>query len=616
LEGTAVVRFKNSTSKPMDRLAFVWPSADGRSLQITSKGGAVSMLADSIESQYANQSVQTLLVQLPVPIRPAQEAKLELTFAGVKPAHAAGDSMGYLRWCPRIWWGFETRDDFDVKIAVPKGYKAIVSGVLDVESGYHRAEGVRLLGLILSKDLEIIEKYAGDVIVRCLFKPKGEKCAKLLLETAVDVINFYRERFGFYPYSHLAIVPGMDRPAGGYPVATGIVAIHGMERMADKPQLHWKWITAHEIGHQYWGEYVLEKDSPRWLWIGLGIYADREYTQSRGLGPEEHQRLMARYIDGVRKGLDTTINRSQEQLCQIKFDFNNVVIHGKGYSVISALDCILGPAVFDRIYRRCLKEFGGRRLGVSEFRAVCEQEAGQDLGWFFEQWVDSNRILSYEIASKRCEKKGDRYFSEVEIKCLGDLKMPVPVAAYFEDGTSHVKLTGRLLDTNVLRFESASELKRVQLDPDGRLALVVPLPAPDEAQLMEMLRELPWTEGGRRALDVFEKAKEGKMTNADGWFKLALTLYDGKYYSQATEAFRHTHDLAEETSYKYLASLVWQGHILDLLGQRDEALKRYREVLEKDQGTHGHVWVRHDQYGIRIGRKWVEERIEKPFLRE
>jgi tetratricopeptide (TPR) repeat protein len=404
----------------------------------------------------------------------------------------------------------------------------------------------------------------------------------------------------------------MDRPAGGYPAATSIVVIHGMGRMEEKPELHWRWITAHEIGHQYWSRYVMEKDEPGWLWIGLGIYADREYCRARGLGNQKHLELMARYTEGVREGLDTTVNRSHEERSKIKFDFNNVVIHGKGFSIISALDCILGEALFGRIYRRCLKEFAGRRLGLHEFRAVCEQESGQDLGWFFDQWVNSNKYLSYEIASKKCEQKGNTYISEIEIRCLGSLKMPVPVAAHFEDGTMQRTFTNRIRDVDTIQFESRSPLKDVQLDPEQALPLVIPPPSPGEQELAKAIQDLPWVGAGKKALDVFEKAQENKMSNPGRWFKLGLTLYDGKYYEEALDAFRKVQTQAQDERSLACVALVWQGHLLDLLERRDEALKCYNDALGKSDSLN----MRHDQYGIRLNREWVQKRLKEPFRRK
>jgi len=58
--------------------------------------------------------------------------------------------------------------------------------------------------------------------------------------------------------------------------------------------------------------------------------------------------------------------------------------------------------------------------------------------------------------------------------------------------------------------------------------------------------------------------------------------------------------------------IVWQGHLLDLLGRRDEAVQRYQDALERDRGLE----TQHDQYGLAINRQWVEARPEEPFQRE
>jgi len=115
-------------------------------------------------------------------------------------------------------------------------------------------------------------------------------------------------------------------------------------------------------------------------------------------------------------------------------------------------------------------------MGLSEFQAVCEQESGQDLGWFFDQWVNSNKYLAYEIASQNCQK-GEICTTEVQVRCLGTLKMPIPVMADFEDGTSQQAFTNRLHgEMDTVRFQSRAPLKRVRLDPEGALPMVVPPP--------------------------------------------------------------------------------------------------------------------------------------------
>ena len=59
------------------------------------------------------------------------------------------------------------------------------------------------------------------------------------------------------------------------------------------------------------------------------------------------------------------------------------------------------------------------------------------------------------------------------------------------------------------------------------------------------------------------------------------------------------------------AGLVWQGHVLDLLGHRAEALGRYEDALK----VPGSPSMQHGQYKLTIDKQWVEERLKSPFVR-
>jgi hypothetical protein len=546
-------------------------------------------------------------------LNPGQLLQLEIEF--VKSFWVPEDGAGVILtdWHPRLWWGFPTHDDYDVDVRMPPGWALATSGRLDEKTGRWRATGVRSFGLFAGEGLQVAEARSGPVIVRCLHTPAGAQCSRLLLETAVDVVSHYRGHFGMYPHASLSIIPGGSRPMGGYPVATAMVAIHGQEVLSERPRIHWQWITAHEIGHQYWLEHVLSAERGHWGWlmIGLGIHADRGYCLARGLGLDKHREIIRRYTAGVREHLDTTVERPYEQLANVGFDFNNVVIHGKGYAIISALECVLGPETFALVVRRCLDEFGGRRMGRPEFQAVCEQESGQDLAWFFDQWVRTNRYLSCQVASQDCTRRGDEYVSEVRIERLGTLRMPVPVEARFADGTTRRAFTDRLSDVAVLRFTSPAPLQDAVVDPDGLLPIVVPPPQTTDMELAAMISRLPWTGAGGAALRLFHKAQEMGWQDIGAWGKLGMTLYDGRYYAEALEAFRRLEDLADKSSPWWFASCVWQGHVLDLLDRRQEALACYQRALASDAD----ISMRHDQYGMKLDRQWVEKRLEQPFER-
>ncbi|MEN6333279.1 MAG: M1 family aminopeptidase [Phycisphaerales bacterium] len=603
LKGRETIHFVNTTGRPIQTLAIGWSEADAaQTMNITVHGKPITLASmKSFPKDFT----------LARPLKPGESLDVEVEFGASMPTPKdLPEEIDVSAWYPELWWGAASSCDFEVKLSVPKEYVVLTSGRFDPDGGCYRIENAPSFGFVLGKNREILKRDAGDVSIQCLYEAKNKQLAELLVDTAADAIGFYRERFGFYPYRSLSIVPGMDQPAGGYPMTTSIIVIHGMGRMAEKPEIHWRWITAHEIGHQYWGRHVLEKDDPGWLWIGLGIYMDREYCRARGLSAEKHKELVARYIEGARQGLDTTVSRSEEEMSQIKFDFNNVVIHGKGFAIVSTLDCVLGPETFGRIYGQCLKRFAGRRMGLADFQAVCEQESGQDLTWFFDQWVNSNRYLAYEIASQDC-RKGDVCTTEVQVRCLGTLTMPVPVEARFEDGSSQRLFTNRLHDTDTLRFESRSPLKEVRLDPDESLPMIVPPPSPHAREISAAVNELPWSGAGEKALAVFKKVKESDYPDMGAWFKLGLALYDGKYYQEAMEAFARVESCDRSDPARVSAAITWQGHLFDLLGQRDKAVECYKRALAQPVPPN----MRHDQYKIRLSREWIEKRLDEPFRR-
>jgi hypothetical protein len=258
LHGRETIRFRNDTARPIHRIAFRW---FGRILAVRSNGAA----AARPEGKHQHH-----LYELPEPLEPGREVALVVEYEADWPlrARTASQVTSFLN--PGLWWGFGTHDDYEVEVHVPEGYAVATSGRLDPATGRYVARHVRTFGLFVGKGHEAAEADAGGVLVRAVFTPAGRPCAELLLRTAVDAIAFYRERFGFYPQAQLSIVPGMTDPAGGYPAATGLVVVHGQERMADRPEPHWRWITAHEIGHQYWGEHVLADGADPLPWLMVG----------------------------------------------------------------------------------------------------------------------------------------------------------------------------------------------------------------------------------------------------------------------------------------------------------------------------------------------------------
>lgn len=100
-----------------------------------------------------------------------------------------------------------------------------------------------------------------------------------------------------------------------------------------------------------------------------------------------------------------------------------------------------------------------------------------------------------------------------------------------------------------------------------------------------------------------------KIEDASVWAKLGMLLYDGRHYPEVLAAMAR---LSQGDSDRRFMRLVWQGHLLDLLSRRSEALAFYQEALK----VPGEPRMQHSQYNLVIDKRWVEERLKTPFERK
>jgi hypothetical protein len=613
IAGSGSIVFKAPPSTSLSTFAVDWRIEDKSDLELSFGGKALK----STNAERGLPESTPLFYDLPAPAPPGTEVRLDVKFSRRYDVNSTS-LLTFQKWYPSLWWeDVPTRDSFRVKVEPPPDYVMVTSGRLNESTGRYENEGVTTaFGVCLAKGMRLEQREVAGVLITALFTDEGQECGRLCLDTAADIIKFDKEWLGFYPFRSLTILPGASRPMGGYPFASAIVVIHGEQKFKDMPLLHWKWITAHEIGHQYWGEYVMSDDAPynftlSWVHIGLGICTDRKWTVSRGLGLDKHIAFLERYLDGVKEHDDTTVDAPPSLLKTQRFDLNNVVIHGKGFAILSALGTVIGQEEFERILKQALVEYGGRRMGWRDFWRLCERESGRNLDWFFGQWVRSNKYLCYQVESQDSRQENGRFVSDITVKSAPDsIRMPVPVEAVFEDGSKQIQATDRMTPTSVLQFESRAKLKEAVLDPAHNLAMLAePLPVlPDE--IPDKIAKLSWLGEGAEALKIYALPETQKITDVGLWLKLGMTLFDGAYYRESLAAFQKMAQLSQDKGIRFMA-LVWMGHDEDMLGERAKAIADYTEALKYDEGG---SW-RHDQYNMVINRQWVEERLKTPFKR-
>lgn len=100
--------------------------------------------------------------------------------------------------------------------------------------------------------------------------------------------------------------------------------------------------------------------------------------------------------------------------------------------------------------------------------------------------------------------------------------------------------------------------------------------------------------------------------DARAWQRLGFAFYDARRYEEALDAFEQMQVASNAELEDQAIALTWQGHMLDLLDQRDDAVERYQEVLALGVKSA----VRHDQYGLAYDFiSYPKQRLETPFTR-
>ncbi len=603
LEGREVIVLKNDSTRPMDTIALAWRSSPSQSLELSAGGVRLTPCPDEL----APNTLSPLFFRLPAPLRPGQTLTLEAGFR--IELEQSQDGLQSASWYPRLWWdGLAGADDYSVGLTTPAEYALAASGHLDERTKRFEARGIRSFGLYLAKGETVESVEAEGVRISVISTEKGRKAAELCLKTAADAVSFYRKWLSFYPYPFLNIIPGDKGRWGGYAFAPGIVVIHGLETYKDgESPRYWQHITSHEIGHQYWGEWVLDGDDSSWLWICLGVYADTEYMLARGFDPDRRAEWLGNYVQAVGLHYDTSLDVTPDQEGRILYDRNNIVIHSKGPAFLNALAVALGRADFERVYQKALRVYGGQRLGWREFQRFCEAETDQSLDWIFRAWVRGSDYLNYVVQSKDCRPEGPGFRTEVRVRRIGTMAMPVPVKAVFEDGTEQTGLTDRTRVVDSLIFTSRARLKDVVLDPEHRLALVAkPLAEiPEDAA-----NGLAWGLDPNRSLEVFNALRGTSFDSAPLWYRLGRNLFDRNASEEADKCFEKVSADADP-DFQFLGP-AWLGMIDDLKGDREKAREHYRAALAHDTGQS----FSEGRFRFSIDRPWLEARLETPFTRE
>ncbi len=396
------------------------------------------------------------------------------------PGHNTNNS-----WYPDVYLDGDRNyfKNFTVELEHPENLSLLTSGaLLDIQhnAGYtfsrFVANKVRFFGLNAGTDFFLGKKSVSGVNITYFCSKELKDQYEAAAQVASEAVEWYIKTYGFFPTQHIGLAMGHERWRGGFP-SENVFYIHRGNLSANFLQ----WITAHELGHYYWGHYVLSaaEDNLSGLMLANGIWADHLYIsevsdqsiESTWNSGKSASGMMTRYLTAVLSNVNQEMGLSSKEAQGLGFDYNSLIAHGKAATGLYLLSREVGFNTFLDVQKKIIKDYAHKPLSIDDFVNLCREAGWEEAPNFMSQWMKGNALIEYEILNIKKSKKDKTWSYSFELRKRGTVDYPVEIIV--EDASSgiyHHKAFGKDART-IIEGESKAEPLNFILDPNGAVPM-------------------------------------------------------------------------------------------------------------------------------------------------
>jgi len=405
-----------------------------------------------------------LEVTLTNPILPGESSLFTMNFNGQIPItirRAGRDSpMGVkysmAQWYPKIseydYEGWNTAPytgrefhgvwgDFDVTIKIDKDFIVAASGYIQETdpnnnklgylSGKKRVwnfKAPKVHDFTWAADSEYIHDiYPGPNGVRLNFYYKNDPKIianwKTLQPVTAELMDFFNNYIGEYPYEQYSVVQGGD---GGMEYSMLTLLNYGEELI---PLIS---VTSHELAHA-WFQGVLATNEMNHAWMDEGSASYfGELAESHVFNIDFHpiftERPYQDYISLATSGQEMPLATNAN-----RFKFNRAyedAAYDKGFVFLSQLNYIIGEKAFEKTIKNYFDKYKFTHPLPNDLRRVAEQSSGILLNWYLTDWTQTTNQIDYAIKNVESRKKK----SVITLERIGLMPMPLEILVRYKDG--------------------------------------------------------------------------------------------------------------------------------------------------------------------------------------
>ncbi len=353
---------------------------------------------------------------------------------------------------------------YSIKAKTPAGMESLVEGRLvqkrrseeTTETEWDVSYPTR--GVYLIAGNYIVEERESDgVKVMAYFFPSEKDLIGGYLDASSRYIEMYNKLIGPYPFSKFAVVENF------FPTGYGMPSYTLLGRRVIRLPFIVHTSLGHEVAHNWWGNSVyVDYDGGNWC-EGLTVYfADYRYKEmmSDSAATAYRRTINIDFTSYVTTDNDSPLSEFHERTTPA----SRSIGYGKCAMVFHMLRQRVGEETFFRALRSFYRDYQFQEASWGDIHKTFERVSGQDLGPYFEQWVQRKGAPMLSLGDCVLGSVTGGYHVQVTLRQEPVFDLLVPIAIQGEDTTVHtsVELTQ---EEEAFRFEVDFKPSSITIDP-------------------------------------------------------------------------------------------------------------------------------------------------------
>ena len=290
----------------------------------------------------------------------------------------------------------------------------------------------------------------GHILRSYQFAPIDAKRAANDVEWMKKAIAFYETNLGPFPFKEYDCFDGKN-----------YYGIESYSYTILAPSIT-TWAVSHEMGHTYFGGLVpcaYVKDS----WNeGMTQYVDDVLLHHN---PEVEQNAFA--------GINVHVPLTQ---MPVAWEYNGAT-YWRGAYAMEMLDAEVGHDKVLEALRAMIKDRVGKETTWPDLRQYFEKSSGQDLKWFWDQWISGAEFPHVAISSAIASSKGGKWATNVTVKQSGTASpFRLRFKVRLSDGTAVEVPEGMTQAQQTFEIDTDFQPKKASIDASATALISVDAP--------------------------------------------------------------------------------------------------------------------------------------------